>query len=136
GSLLFVSETLGLVEYKSGAARVLLDPTGIPSSPTAVAQTRDGTFWIGSRDTGLFLVNVIRGASEVRRVTDLPDVKINCLLPIGASTLLVGTDSGLFSLHNGRLIQERLPELNSIAIRALASSSQGDVWIGTDGGLF
>ena len=136
GSLLFVSETLGLVEYKGGATHVLSGPRGIPGSPTAVAQTSDGTFWIGSRDRGIFFVNVIRGDRDVRRVPDLPDMKVNCLLPIGGSTLLVGTDSGLFGLHNGRLIQEFLPELNRLTIRALANSSQGEVWIGTDSGLF
>lgn len=136
GSLLFTSETQGLVEYKHGAARVLLDPSAIPSSPTAVAQTSDGIFWIGTRDTGVLRVDVTRGAPDVQPVTGLPHAKVNCLLPISASTLLVGTDSGLLSLHNRRLIQEPRSELSGLEIRTLANSPEGDVWIGTDSGLF
>ena len=137
GWLLSATEAQGMVEYERGAARVLLDPSAIPNSPTAVAQTADGTFWIGTRDNGLFRVKVTRGATEVQHVTGLPHAKINCLLPIGASTLLLGTDRGLLSLHDGRLIHEARPELSNLEIRALADSPKGDnVWISADSGLF
>ncbi len=136
GWLLFASETQGLVEYARGAARVLLDSSAIPNSPTAVAETADGTFWVGTRDTGVFRLNVARGAPEVRHISGLPYTKINCLLAVGASTLLLGTDKGLVSLHNGSLIQEARPELNKREILALANGLDGDVWIGTDSGLF
>jgi ligand-binding sensor domain-containing protein len=136
GGLLFASETQGMLEYERGTARVLLDPSTIPNSPTAVAQTADGTFWIGTRDTGLFRVNVTRGTPEVKQATRLRYARINCLLPIAASTLLLGTEKGLLSLHNGRLIQEVNPELSDLEILALASGQNGDVWIGTGGRLF
>jgi signal transduction histidine kinase/ligand-binding sensor domain-containing protein len=136
GWLISASETQGLVEYERGAARVLLDPSAIPNSPTAVAETADGTFWIGTRDTGVFRLNVTRGAREVQHVTSPPYTKINCLLPVASSTLLIGTDKGLLSLHNGRLLQELHPELSNLQILALASNREGDVWIGTDGRLF
>ncbi|MBV8829362.1 MAG: hypothetical protein JO108_09080 [Acidobacteriaceae bacterium] len=136
GSLLFASETQGLVEYEHGTARVLLDPSSIPSSPTAVAEATDGSFWIGTRDHGVVHLMVARGTAEVQHIADLPDAKINCLLPIAGATLLLGTDKGLLSIHDGRLIQETDRELGNIGILSLASDRDGVVWIGTDGRLF
>jgi signal transduction histidine kinase/ligand-binding sensor domain-containing protein len=136
GSLLFVSTLQGLIEYKRGTAHVLLDPTNIPNWPTAVAQTADGTFWIGTLETGLFRLGVTRGAPDIQHVAGLGSAKINCLLPIGPSTLLIGTDKGLLTVHNGDLIQNANSELGNLEILALASGQKGDVWIGTDDHLF
>ncbi len=134
GWLLFVSTLQGLIEYERGTARVLLDPSNTPNGPTAVAQTADGTFWIGTLEMGLFRLGVTRGAREIQHAAGLERAKINCLLPIGPSTLLVGTDKGLLTLHNGELIQNS--ELGNLEILALASGQKGDVWIGTDGHLY
>jgi signal transduction histidine kinase/ligand-binding sensor domain-containing protein len=136
GWLLFAGETQGLVEYERGVRRVLLDASAMPNSPTAVAQGADGTFWIGTRDKGLFRVDIKRGPPEVQRVTGVPYTKINCLLPIGSSTLLVGTDKGLLSVQKNRLVGEADHELSSLEILALASGRGGNVWIGTDDRLF
>jgi signal transduction histidine kinase/ligand-binding sensor domain-containing protein len=136
GSLLFASEAQGLVEYQHGTAHVLLGPSAIPSSPTAVAQATDGSFWIGTRDQGVLRVRLTSGTVEVQRIMNLPDEKINCLLPIAGSTILLGTDEGLLSVHNGRVVRQQDPELSNREILSLASGRSGDVWIGTDGGLF
>lgn len=136
GWLLFASELQGLIEYERGRAHVLLDPSKVPPAPTAVAQTPDGTFWIGTRDAGVFRLDVTRQAPELQHVAGLPYEKINCLLPVAASTLLLGTDKGLLSLHNGTLIQEEQPELRNLEILALAGGREGDVWIGAAGHLF
>src|SRR5260370_13988624 len=136
GWLLFVSTVQGLIEYERGTARVLLDPTNIPNWPTAVAQTADGAFWIGTIETGLFRLDVRRGAREIQHVAGLERAKINCLLPIKPSSLLIGTDKGLLTLHNGHLIQNANSELGNLEILALANGRKGDVWIGTDGHLF
>ena len=136
GWLLFASDLQGLIEYERGVAHVLLDPATIPNYPTALAQTADGTISIGTREAGVFRLNLTRGSPEIRRIAGLPDAKINCLLPVSASTLLLGTGSGLLSLHNGKLIQEVNPELRNLEIFALATGQDGNVWIGTDGRLF
>lgn len=136
GWLLFASEARGLVEFKLGTAHVLLDASTIPRSPTAVAQAADGTFWIGTRDEGVFHFKHTGGVPEGQHIAGLPDTKINCLLPITASTLLIGTDKGLLSIHGGRLIEEVHPEVTNLEILALASGRDGDVWIGAGGNLF
>jgi signal transduction histidine kinase/ligand-binding sensor domain-containing protein len=136
GWLLFVSELQGIVEYKQGERRVLLDARQLPGAPTAAAQTTDGTIWIGIGEKGLFRFNPGNGDQDLHRVPTLADKKINCLLPIANSSLLIGTNTGLLDLHNDSLISEDLPELEHEQILALASGKHGEVWIGTDGRVF
>jgi signal transduction histidine kinase/ligand-binding sensor domain-containing protein len=132
---LFASEAQGIVEYEHGSARVLLDPSMMPHSPTAITQTADGAFWIGSRDSGVLRLTFRMGAPEIQRVAGLTNIKVNCLLPIGDSALLIGTDKGLLSVHNDNL-SEVSPELGSLQILALASGREGDVWIGSEARVF
>lgn len=136
GWLLFTSVMQGMVEYEKGEGRVLLEPSRIPDRPTAVAQTADGTFWIGTLETGLFRVVVTQDTQEIQHVAGLETAKINALLPIGPSTLLIGTDKGLLTFHNGGLIRNANSELGTLEILALTGGQKGDVWIGTDGHLF
>ena len=136
GWLLFASELQGLIEYENGEARVLVEPGQLPSRPTAAAETADGTIWIGTREVGVFRLTGIGSAREVQRVTGPMNVRVNCLLSIGDSTLLIGTDKGLLSLHNDNLIRETLPEVDNSKILALTKGQKGDVWIGTTGYVF
>jgi ligand-binding sensor domain-containing protein/signal transduction histidine kinase len=135
GWLLFVSELQGVVEYKNGERRALLEARMLPAAPTAVAQTADGTIWIGTSEKGLFRFNPGQGDQELRIVKPLGSTKINCLLPIANATLLVGTNKGLFGWHNENLINE-VPELAHDEILSLASGQQGKLWVGTDGHVF
>jgi PAS domain S-box-containing protein len=130
---LIASELQGLIEYEHGEPRLLLEPRRVPSRPTAVAQTADGTFWIGTRESGLFSFTTEGAAQKFQRVTGLMNVRVNCLLPMADSTLLIGTEKGLLSLHRGNLIRETLPEISSSEILALTRGLKGDVWIGANG---
>jgi ligand-binding sensor domain-containing protein len=87
--LLFASELQGLVEYRHGE----LEPQMLPSSPTAVAQTEDGTVWIGTREKGLFRFNPEKRAQELQPVPSVTNARINCLLPIANATLLIATNN-------------------------------------------
>jgi signal transduction histidine kinase/ligand-binding sensor domain-containing protein len=136
GWLLFASELQGLIEYEHGKPRLLLEASLVPSRPTAVAQTADGTFWIGTRDTGLFRLTVEGTSRQVQRVAGLMNVKVNCLLPMADSTLLIGTEKGLVSLHKGNLIREMLPEIGNTEILACTKGQKGDVWIGAGSQVF
>jgi signal transduction histidine kinase/ligand-binding sensor domain-containing protein len=136
GWLLVASELQGLIEYEHGEPRLLLEPSLVPSRPTAVAQTADGTFWIGTRDAGLFRLTVEGTARQVQRVAGLMNVKVNCLLPMADSTLLIGTEKGLLSLHNGHLIREMLPGVGNTEILACTKGEKGDVWIGAGSQVF
>lgn len=135
GWLIVVSESRGIVAYERGSAHVLLDRSRMPRAPTAVVQTADGAFWIGTREAGLFHLTIAQGRTEIQHLTALRNTKVNCLLPIGNSALLIGTDKGVLSVHNGNLTESR-PGLAGVEILALANGRDGTVWIGTDGRVF
>ncbi len=136
GWLLIASEDQGLVEYQHGISRVLVDPSITPNSVTAVAETADGRFWIGTSETGLFRIDLSKAVPEVKQVSGVPYARINCLLPIGASSLLAGTDRGLLAVKDGKTIPVLDPELDKPEILALAKGHDGDVWVGTANRVF
>jgi signal transduction histidine kinase/ligand-binding sensor domain-containing protein len=136
GWLLFASELQGLLEYRQGKPRVLLEPQILPISPTAVAQTEDGTIWIGTRERGLFRFNPDKGTQELEAVPGLRNIRINDFLSIGNATLLIATNKGLFVLRDQDLRSEVHPDLRSREILSLAKGRHGEVWIGAAGHVF
>ena len=136
GWLLFVSEFQGVVEYKNGERRVLLEARAVPAAPTAVAQTADGTIWIGTAEKGLFQFRPEKGEASLLQVPSLKNKRINCLLPLGNTTLLVGTKRGLLVSHDNRRFTDMNRMFANDEILALAGGLKGRVWIGTEGHVF
>ena len=135
GWLLVASESHGMVAYEHGSAHVLLASNLMPRAPTAVAHTGDGAFWIGTRDAGVFRVSLAPGGPEIQHLSAPANLGVNCLLPIGDSTLLIGTDRGLLTVHDSAVMDAQ-PQLSKLAIFSLANGRDGNVWIGTDGHVF
>ena len=135
GWLLFASELQGVVEYKHGSPKVLLDALSMPRDPTALVEMTDGTVWVGTREAGLYSVRTVSGKTELEHFEGISNVKVDCLLQSGDSTLLIGTDQGLFTLHNGKLTASR-PQQGSPEILAMTNGRQGYVWIGTSDSAF
>ena len=136
GWLLFVSELQGVVEYKHGERRVLLEPRAVPGPPTAVAQTADGTIWIGTAEKGLFQFTPEKGEASLLQVPSLKNKRINCLLPLANTTLLVGSKQGLFISHGDNPFSEVSPTPGHDEILALTSGLKGRIWIGTEHHVF
>ena len=136
GWLLFVSELQGVVEFKHGERRVLLEPRAVPGPPTAVAQTADGTIWIGTAEKGLFQFRPEKGEASLLQVPSLKNKRINCLLPLANTILLVGTKQGLFSSQGNNSFSEVSSAPGHDEILALASGLKGRIWIGTERHVF
>ena len=136
GWLLFVSELQGVVEYKHGERRVLLEARVVPGPPTAVAQTADGTIWIGTAEKGLFQFSPEKGEASLLQVPSLKNKRINCLLPLANATLLVGTKQGLFRSDGNNSFSEVSLTPGHDEILALASGLKGRIWIGTERDVF
>jgi ligand-binding sensor domain-containing protein/signal transduction histidine kinase len=136
GWLLFVSELQGVVEYKHGERRVLLEPRAVPSGPTAVVQTADGKIWIGTSEKGLFQFRPEKGEASLLQVPSLKNERINCLLPLANATLLVGTKRGLFISHGDGSFNEVSPTPKRDEVLALANGLKGRIWIGTEHHVF
>jgi signal transduction histidine kinase/ligand-binding sensor domain-containing protein len=100
----------------------------------SIAETPDGTIWMGTLGGGLysFLNGKVSGANSAST-----ERKINCLLPLGDRELWVGTDNGLSRWNGTVLSKDGLPQdLNDVQILTMLRDRDANVWIGTAKGLY
>jgi signal transduction histidine kinase/ligand-binding sensor domain-containing protein len=133
GALLLYAQLGGLLARRGeGFQRVPLDPLP-PSLVLAIAQTAEGTLFLGTRDSGLFQ---IRDGRAVPVVEGLPNRKVNCLLAEGERDLWIGTDRGLARWTGTSLTQDGVPErMRTVQTLALLRDRDANLWVGTSDGL-
>ena len=95
----------------------------------ALAQTRDGTVWVG----GSRLL-AIRGAvaTDYQLVGQYSETRVKSILQTKDGTVWVGTVSGLQRLTPGASRFERFPGIQG-TVRCLRETADGTLWIGTIG---
>jgi len=122
-----------LLRYSNGKLVQIASGIGFQARPLiSIAETSDGTVWIGSRDEGLFSLH----AGEISAPRGLPDRKINCLLPGTGPELWIGTDDGLVHWNGGEMSQRGLPpSLLHVEVLALTRDHDSNIWVGTANGL-
>jgi signal transduction histidine kinase/streptogramin lyase len=117
---------------KSTAERVVrLDGTaGIPALAVhALAQTRDGTLWVG----GSRLVAIRGGvATDYPLVGEYSETRVKSILQTRDGTIWAGTVSGLQRLLPGATRFARFAGIQA-TVRTLRETSDGTLWIGTIG---
>jgi ligand-binding sensor domain-containing protein/signal transduction histidine kinase len=119
----------GVLQYQQGRITTRVTPTQMPSSfVIAIAETSDGTLWLGTRDAGLLRVR----PGTVQSVAEgLPDLKINALLPGPEGVLWIATDRGIARWTGTRIETAPLPPaLRDAPAHAMARDRDGHVWIG------
>ncbi len=133
GELLISVMEVGASIHRRNSFELVADASGLPRSPVlAVAQTSDGSVWIGTRGTGLFRERQGQTASVSE---GLPDPKVNCLLADGTGGLWVGTDSGIVRWNGSKLTSEGIPvSLRQLQVLALGKDRDANIWVGTDSG--
>ena len=84
----------GAIAYRSGRFAAVATTKAMPSSSfvISIAEASDGNIWLGTRDAGLVRV---QGERVSRHTERLPDLKINCRLPLRAGEVWIGTDRGV-----------------------------------------
>lgn len=122
-----------------GSARVLRGgkmvtvaaPVGFSRSPVlALAQTPDGDIWVGTRDAGLFR---LRGSETTAVRENLPDRKVNAIVPAGKGELWIGTDAGIVRWDGERLTKAGVPKaLEGVQALSLAVDRDANLWVGTN----
>jgi ligand-binding sensor domain-containing protein/signal transduction histidine kinase len=129
---------IGLLEnicYRMHRGTAVLDtsPSNIAGTITALAETRDGTQWIGTRDDGLYRKT---GTGYQLVSGDGRDRNVNALLPASNGGLWIGTDHGL-EQWDGNTVAHDLFEgpLKDAQILSIASDRDNNLWLGTDRGL-
>lgn len=133
GRLLLTGLGKSAVRFESGNFQTIANALDVPGTVTAMAESRDGRIWMGTRDGGLYRLDRGRILPVSNR---LENVKINALLAAHNGGLWVGTDHGVRMLTaNGT--PGVLPQGPAVEgqILTLVSDSDGDIWAGSDKGL-
>lgn len=121
------------LQYSGGKFVTVVATGQIPNAVISLAQTRDQTIWLGTRDNGLF--RMVDGRPESVS-NDLNDAKINTLLPAISGGLWIGTDHGLRYWDGHQLVELPLPApVRQLQILTLLQDSDLNIWAGTDHGL-
>lgn len=112
-----------------------LEPIPLKTSSLMIslAQASDGRIWVGTRETGLFSIkdNVVTAITQ-----GIPDLKINCLLPVEDNKVWIGTDNGLALWNGHEAVPQKLNgDMEHLQILAMVQDRERNLWIGTSRGL-
>jgi ligand-binding sensor domain-containing protein/signal transduction histidine kinase len=103
------------------------------SAVISMAETTDGTVWLGTRDRGLFSISQ---GTVLPSGQKLPSPKVNCLLALNQGELWIGTDSGLERLEGTGSAPAEVPlTLRHTPILSMLRDRDQNVWVGTAAGL-
>jgi signal transduction histidine kinase/ligand-binding sensor domain-containing protein len=134
-SVLLLVPTRGFLHYRVERTETLPITTSIFNFLViSLAQTVDGTVWLGTRDSGLFAYKdgLLSAISK-----GLPDRKINCLLPVNDHELWVGTDNGVVRWNGKELTPAGVPgTLEHVQALSMLRDRDANIWVGTSSGLY
>ena len=134
GGVLLWDLMSGLLRYRNGQVEVLAHRRGsLGKIVISITQTPDGKIWVGALGAGL------SSATHDDIITEsgtIPGTKASCLLPMGETQVLVGTDKGLFRWNGSALSSIALPpSVEGAQILTLLRDHNGHIWAGTTRGL-
>lgn len=119
--------------YRDGVFERIPHADQVPGTVLALAETRDGSIWMGTRDDGLFHISQRAPASVT---TQLAGMKVNVLQPAANGGLWIGTDHGLYIWDGTEVGSGGLPrQVSQLQILAMMRDHDGNVWVGTDEGI-
>ncbi len=99
----------------------------------SLAESPDGTIWIGTRDSGLFTLS---GGHISRAAPELRGTKINCMLPASNRQLWIGTDDGVARWDGSRVTRGFLSHpLDRAQVLSMIQDRESNIWVGTSNGL-
>lgn len=134
GRVLLSDLVAGTLRFHNEKVEQLAKPELLPGSAPVISlgSTPDGKVWLGTLNSGVF---ALAQGQAVTAAKGLPYTKINCLLPIGASEIWVGTDGGVFRWDGTRFVQVALSLRGNVQVLALLRDRDANVWVGSARGL-
>jgi hypothetical protein len=106
------------------------------NSITSIIASIDSTVWVGTTNG---LINIKKNSWSIYGILErLSNSHITCLCQNSDQTVWAGTLFRLAQLRDGLLAQNNdfIGSINTIDVRALHSSGNGQLWIGTGEGLY
>ncbi len=135
----WVGHSGGLSRVRDGQVEVLMPRPGLPSaSVLSLALAADGGVWAGTYNRGVIHVGASAQAPARPLAPEdslLATEHVRALLEDPAGTLWIGTERGLKAWRGGQGVEEPLPGLPALPVRALHLAGDGRLWIGFMGGL-
>jgi ligand-binding sensor domain-containing protein/signal transduction histidine kinase len=117
----------------------LIEPT---AAVISLGATTDGKIWLGTQDRGLLLLD----GGKVHTVTlELPNLRVNCFLPLENHELWIGTNHGALLWNGAELTREGIPSsLRNVEVLSMVRDRDSNIWVGTtqtlirinEGGVF
>ena len=141
GALLLLALSPAAAEAQTPAyvSRIWRTQDGLPENLIrAIAQTPDGYLWVGT-SSGLARFDGVRFVVYARFNTpSMTDDNIRALSVAGDGSLWIATDGGGLLHHQNGQFQSFGPKqgLSNEFVGAVVADSHGDVWAGTNRGLF
>lgn len=133
GSLL-IGLRNGLLRWKGGRSTSIVIGDTEPKTVNALAEGRDGSWWVGTAIDGLFQLRPDGGQTSYDEESGLLRNNVRCLLEDDQGRLWIGTKSGLNMLESGRMrvftVHQGMPNDN---IWCAWQDHEGGLWFGTDG---
>lgn len=111
---------------------------GSPHKIRSIVCGKDGRTWIGTEDTGLFILDG-KDITLHREGKILPSKRINCIYEDNDGTIWVGTPLGVVHFNNDGTTSrfEKKDGLAATDVWSIARDGKGTVWFATyGGGLF
>lgn len=103
---------------------------------TAVLEDRNGQFWLGTENLGLFRITGRYGVERMADNLDLPGGRITELFEDAEGSIWVGANGGLFRLRQTLFSNFTVSNgLSGNYIRAVMEDQRGRLWIASAGGL-
>jgi ligand-binding sensor domain-containing protein/signal transduction histidine kinase len=108
----------------------------------SLGATTDGKIWLGTRDRGLLFLD----GGKVHAVTpELPNLRVNCFLPLENHELWIGTNQGVLLWNGTELTRAGIPSsLRDVEALSMVRDRDSNIWVGTtqtlirinEGGVF
>src|SRR5690606_33122930 len=103
---------------------------------TAALEDRNGQFWLGTENLGLFRITERYGVERMADDLDLPGGRITELFEDAEGSIWVGANGGLFRLRQTLFSNFTVSNgLSGNYIRAVMEDQRGRLWIASAGGL-
>lgn len=131
---LLVGTRNGLIHCASGTCHGVQLGDSEAKIVSALAESRDGTWWIGTLGSGLYRIAPDGSQKEYDEETGLLQNNVRSLLVDYLDRLWVGTKLGANLLEDGRMrvftVHQGMPNDN---IQCMFQDAEGNIWFGSDG---
>ena len=136
-----MDEQVGVLRISEARDVTIYGPDrGVPAPVSVVRVGLDGTLLAGGYGPRAMLLRYDADADSFLNAAKptgeqlFADLRVNDLLEMAPDDIWLATNQGLF--HQTADTLQRTADLRSVSIKALAADAQGDLWFGTETGVY